>query len=165
MNEQHSNSGHSHGAYSRSDAHSRHSGHSSQVSGRYLNQSSSHRRRHRHHRRRINPLFVSSIVLVLLLVIGVGICLRSCGGPSIKGRWDLDGTTVYRFDGDGKGALVLMYAEYEFNYTIEGDQLYIDFIDEGALDASYTFMVERRMLFMTGGPGDAQTEFVLSRML
>ena len=161
MNERHDNPTHTHGGYSRSDAHSRHS---SQSRGRYLKQSSSHRHRHRR-RRKINPLFVSMVVLALLLVIGAGIGLRSCGGPSIKGRWDLDGTTVYRFDSDGKGALVLMYAEYEFNYTIEGDQLYIDFIDEGALDASYTFHVEKRMLFMTGGPGDAKSEYVLNKML
>ena len=162
MNEQHDNSMHNYGTHSRSDAHRRQSG---QSKGRYLKQPSSHRHRHHRHRRRINPLFVSMVVLVLLVVIGAGIALRSCGGPSIKGRWDLDGTTVYRFDGDGKGALVLMYAEYEFNYTIEGDQLYIDFIDEGALDSSYTFMVDGRMLFMTGGPGDAKTEFVLTRMI
>lgn len=163
MNERQDYSTHSHRAHSTADERK----HRSQTNGRYLKHSSSHghRRRHRHHRRRVNPVFISLVVLALALVILGGIALRSCGGPSIKGRWDLDGTTVYRFDSNGKGALVLMYAEYEFNYTIEGDVLHIDFVDEGALDASYTFQVEKRMLFLTGGPGDAKSEYVLSRML
>lgn len=164
MNERQEYSGHTHRSHSSADASSRHA---SQSKGRYLKQSSSygHRRRHHHHRRRVNPMLISAVVLALLLVVLAGIGLRSCGGPSIKGRWDLDGTTVYRFDSNGKGALVLMYGEYEFNYTIEGEKLYIDFIDEGALDASYTFQVQKRMLFLTGGPGDAKSEYVLTRML
>ena len=139
-------------------------GHSNRH-GRYSRHQSSHRRSHRRHRRKLNPNFILTVLVLLSVLIGIVFGIRSCGTNTLKGRWDLDGTTIYRFDRNGTGALVLMYTEYEFEYTIEGDHLYIDFIDEEALDASYTFKVDGRMLFMTGGPGDARTEYVLTRIL
>lgn len=145
--------------------HHRRSEHSGKRSGRYLNHSASRRHHHRRRRRRLNPRFMILIAVLLALLVGLAVGVRCCSKPTLRGRWDLDGTTIYKFDRDGKGALVLMYAEYEFSYVIEGDQLYIDFTDEAALDAKYTFRVEDRMLFMTGGPGDAKTEYVLSRIL
>jgi hypothetical protein len=76
----------------------------------------------------------------------------------------LDGTTVYEFEEQGRGALVLMSGEYEFQYEIEDDILKIDFIDEIALDATYSFELQKNVLFLTGGPGDAKSQYALQRM-
>ena len=132
--------------------------------GRYLKQPapSSHRRRRR--RRKLNPRFVVLVAVLLAMLIGITVGVRSCTKPTIKGRWNLDGTTIYEFGKNGKGALVLMHTEYEFNYTVEGDLLVIDFVDEGALDAKYTFAMNKKMLFLTGGPGDSQSEYILYRV-
>lgn len=142
----------------------RSSGRRHRSTGRYFGQSSS-RSHHRHGRRRLNPRFLITLAVLLALLIGITVGVRCCTKPTIRGRWDLDGTTIYKFDRNGTGALVLMYAEYEFTYTIEGDRLYIDFEDEAALDAAYTFKVEDRMLFLTGGPGDARNDYVLTKIL
>lgn len=150
--------------YERHRTHTSSGGHSSRH-GRYLNHQSSGRRSHRRRRRKLNPNFILAILALLAILIGIVVGVRSCGANTLKGRWDLDGTTIYKFDRNGTGALVLMYNEYAFEYTIEGDRLYIDFADEAALDASYTFKVDGRMLFLTGGPGDARTEYVLTRIL
>lgn len=132
------------------------------VKGRYLKQNppQKHRRRRRR-RRKLNPRFVvlMAVLLALLIVIAVGI--RSCTKPTIQGLWDLDGTTSYEFGKGGNGALILIHTKYEFHYTVNGDLLTIDFVDEAALDAKYTFQIEKDMLFLTGGPGDARNEFVL----
>lgn len=133
--------------------------------GRYLNDTAApKRRRSRRRKRKLNPRFVIMLAVLLFLLIGIAIGIRSCTKPTIKGRWDLDGTTIYEFGKDGRGALVLMTKEYEFSYKIEGDMIYIDFTDEMALDAKYTFEVKDKMLFMTGGPGDARSDYVLQRL-
>ena len=109
-----------------------------------------------------NKLYLIAAVALLLVVLIVIITV-SCSRPSIKGRWDLDGTTVYEFYDGGKGALVLMTGKYEFNYKTDGDLLYIDFVDDRALDSSYEYQINKDALFLTGGPGDAKNQFVLTR--
>ena len=131
--------------------------------GRYLKDPPTPSRRRRR-RRRINPRFLILLGVLLVMLIGIAIGMRSCSKPSIRGRWDLDGTTVYEFNKDGKGTLLLMTTEYEFAYTIEKDTVFIDFVDERALDAKYSFKVEDGMLFLTGGPGNAKSKYVLQKL-
>ena len=132
------------------------------TKGRYLKEQPkpAHRRRRR---RRLNPRFVILVSGLLAILIGIILGVRSCSKPSIIGRWDLDGTTVYRFEKDGKGALELMVGEYAFTYKIEDDTLKIDFIDDVAIDSSYTFEINRNILFLTGGPGDAKMDYALQK--
>ena len=103
------------------------------------------------------------MAVLLAILIGVALGIARCSKPSIIGRWDLDGTTVYEFEKGGKGALILLTKKYEFTYSIDDDLLRINFLDDAALDADYVFEVEQGMLFLTGGPGDAKTEFVLKK--
>ena len=42
-------------------------------------------------------------VIVLIIVL---LCKGCTGGDVLKGTWDLDGTTVYQFDGKGEGAMI-----------------------------------------------------------
>ena len=135
------------------------------VKGRYLKPTSPPARRRRRRRRKLNPRFVVLMAILLAILITIVFCIRSCGSKStIVGRWDLDETTVYEFREDGKGALILMNAEYEFHYAIEENIVHIDFVDEGCLDADYTFALEDNLLFWTGGHGDAKNDFVLKRI-
>lgn len=129
--------------------------------GRYLSNNRTYARRRR---RKLNPRFMIFVTILLALLIGIVLGVRSCTKPTLKGRWDLDGTTGYEFKKGGKGALVLVTKEYEFTYEVEDDKLSIDFIDEMALDAQYTFEINGRMLFLTGGPGDAKSEYVLHKL-
>ena len=139
---------------------------SGQKKGRYLKVEPKPGRKHSYsrRRRRLNPRFVILVAGLVALVLGITLGVRSCSKPSIIGRWDLDGTTIYRFEKDGKGALELMLVEYEFSYKIEDGILKIDFVDELALDANYTFDVSKKVLFLTGGPGDAQVDYALKRI-
>lgn len=134
---------------------------SGKSKGRYLKEQPKTARRRR---RKLNPRFVIFVAGLLALSITMILVLRSCTKPSIVGRWNLDGTTVYEFEEQGRGALVLMSGEYEFQYEIEDDILKIDFIDEIALDATYSFELQKDVLFLTGGPGDAKSQYALQRM-
>jgi hypothetical protein len=136
--------------------------------GRYLKETPAPRRR----RRRRKQKSVHKIVIVAVLVIaivaaiatGIALCVKHLAPSKILGRWDLDGTTMYEFDKDGKGALVLSYKEYEFQYEIEDGVLHIDFPEGVGIDAQYTFEVKDDLLFMTGGTGDAKKDYVLRKV-
>ncbi len=109
------------------------------------------------------PIALIAVVVVLLLTLLI-VGLKGCSAkPTIEGRWNLDGNTVYEFYGDGKGALVLTTMTFEFDYTVKDDVVSIDFADERATDAKYEFAIEDDFLMLTGGPGDAKSQHILKR--
>lgn len=137
-----------------------------QGSAPHRDRTRSTRRRSRRPDLRNQPWLAVALVVLLavLLVAALVIGLKGCSStPSIEGRWDLDGATVYEFYPEGKGALVLTTMKFEFTYTIDGDKVSIDFADERASDAAYEFAVEDDLLMLTGGPDGAQTQYILKR--
>ena len=103
---------------------------------------------------------VLAVVLVVVLVLG----LKGCGAkPTLEGRWNLDGTTIYEFYEDGKGSLVLTTMTFEFNYTVDGDMVSIDFVDERATDAKYECYITEDFLMLTGGPENTKAQHILKR--
>ena len=110
----------------------------------------------------LSMIFVGALVLVIVLTLILG--LKGCAPkPSIEGRWNLDGATIYEFYPEGKGALILTTMTFEFNYTVDGDKVSIDFLDERATDAKYEFAVTEDLLMLIGGPGTTQTQHILKR--
>lgn len=87
----------------------------------------------------------------LLIVILVTAAVSLAGHDPLKGRWSLDGVTVYEFRGGGSGALVLDTGEYPFRYRTDGDRLTIDFVSEAAADRDYTYSVKGKTLTLTAG--------------
>ena len=88
-------------------------------------------------------LYLSAALIVL--IIGIVLIVRGCSGGGtdpLCGKWDLDGTTVYVFDGKGSGALELPGAKYEFRYKIRENTVSLDFSDDKVRDISYEFTVD-----------------------
>lgn len=88
-------------------------------------------------------LYLSAALIVL--IIGIVLIVRGCSGGGtdpLCGKWDLDGTTVYMFDGKGGGALELPQSRYEFRYEIKDGTVSIDFADDKVRDISYKFTVD-----------------------
>lgn len=85
---------------------------------------------------------VRSVVLAALVVVFVlttVMIVHSLRRDELKGAWALDDTTVYEFDGRGHGTLRLPLESDAFSYTIEDNFLTIDFADETATDAGYSY--------------------------
>ena len=100
------------------------------------------RRKKRRRKRQKHLLYLS--VALIVLIIGIVLIVRGCSGggtDALCGRWDLDGTTVYVFDGKGSGALELPRSRYEFHYEIKDGTVSIDFADDKVRDISYDFTV------------------------
>ena len=83
---------------------------------------------------------------------------------SSLGKWDFDGTTAYEFDGKGSGAMLLTLADYDFTYEIKDNQLYIDFVNESAHDATYEFSVKGDTLILIGGEGTIGGTYELTKV-
>ena len=69
------------------------------------------------------------------------------------GTWDYDTVTVYRFDKNGKGELILPNSTFAFTYKIKDDTLTIDFESENATDSTYTYTVTKDTLTLVSEDG------------
>ena len=134
--------------------------------GRYLSETERLRRRKKRQQRlMIQRGIVGLVALGILILIIVLICKGCSGGSDVlAGKWDVDGTTFYEFDGDGKGALILPSKTYDFTYKIDNDQIHIDYKNESVHDGSYTFTVVNDKLTLVGGAGTIGGTYELTKV-
>ena len=59
--------------------------------------------------------------------------------------------------------MVLPNIEYEFIYTIEDNNIYVDFVDESAKDAEYMFEINENSLILEGGNISTKGRYVLTK--
>ena len=116
-------------------------------------------------RKRQRAVIVSLLALLFVVLIIVLIC-KGCSGriDALAGKWDFDGTTAYEFDGKGSGAMLLTLADYDFTYEIKDNQLYIDFVNESAHDATYEFSGKGDTLILIGGEGTIGGTYELTKV-
>ena len=55
-------------------------------------------------------------------------------------------------------------ADYDFTYEIKDNQLYIDFVNESAHDATYEFSVKGDTLILIGGEGTIGGTYELTKV-
>lgn len=112
--------------------------------------------------RRCSILF--GIIAVITIVVAL-ICVFLMGGDALKGTWDMDGTTIYQFDGKGEGSMILPSNTYTFKYTINEEEktVSIDFEDEKATDYTYSYTIDKDSLTLYGNVGKESFEYVLTK--
>lgn len=104
------------------------------------------------------------LALAAVLLVGVLVALFAPSrADGLKGTWNLDGVTVYQFNGKGTGSLNLPENSYAFTYKIKDNTLAIDFKDETAQDKTYTFTAEKNKLTLTGSAAEGAKVFVLTK--
>ncbi len=117
-------------------------------------QSISERRIARNKRKKRNRIIRRSILGASCVVLFIVMVFCLTKRDDLKGVWNFDNVTLYRFDGNGKGAMVLPTSEYSFLYEINDNKVFIDFEDENAQDYTYSFRIEKKKLFLSGGEGE-----------
>ena len=105
-------------------------------------------------------LFVLILIIIAIIVFFVvkskntnNNNLNKTSNTSIDnfiGNWTIDGITNYEFDGKGNGKLKLPKNEYSFKYTIENNEIYLDYEDEKATDSDYEYSFEDEKLVLKG---------------
>lgn len=105
-------------------------------------------------------------VLLIVIIVAIILIVKGCSGATdaLAGTWDLDSNTTYEFDGKGSGAMLLTIADYDFTYEIKDNQLYIDFVNESAHDATYEFSVKGDTLILIGGEGTIGGTYELTKV-
>lgn len=70
---------------------------------------------------------------------------------TLEGTYSMDQYTSYYFDGNGKGFMHTDFDDYAFTYEKTGDTLKIDFEDEKAKDAEYSYTLTEDLLTLVRG--------------
>lgn len=108
--------------------------------------------------RRFNQAHIFMICLVVLTIVSIAIAIelihRPKGSNNLTGRWSLDDVTIYNFDGNGHGEMVLPLNTYEFSYIVEADKIKIDFVSENAEDREYSYSISGDTLTLTDTDGN-----------
>lgn len=116
-------------------------------------------------------LLVSSAVLMTIVFILVIFICKSCSDDTvqqtkddllnaelgqIQGLWHYDDHTEYEFDGKGSGRMFYEKDKFfAYTYTIDQDDVTLDFELDYVTDCKYTFNVEGDKLTLIGGEGTA----------
>lgn len=106
----------------------------------------------RHQKRTIFFIILALIILVVVLIGIININSRS-DLNAFEGTWIYDTYTSYEFDGKGNGCMRLEELSYEYTYTVQDDELKIDFKDNSVRDCTYTFSIKDDTLTIIGGEG------------
>ena len=144
----------------------------------YTRQHIPQKRRTAKKRKQHRLLGISAAVLaIILLAVLIIVVAKSCssggdvpkgtdvlnGTDVLSGTWDLDGITVYQFDGKGNGALKLPDNTYSFTYKTKDNSLSIDFESESARDITYTFTVKNEKLLLVSTEKDKEITYELTK--
>ena len=124
------------------------------------------RRSQRNKNRKKNARIITIFILIIIAVMGIIFFnnRKNDNSPkftaeekkivaSLVGKWTTDGNTVYEFNEDGTGALIVPVANLPFTYKFENDQLFIDFENENSDDVFYTYEVTDTKLNLTSVNG------------
>ena len=133
--------------------------------GQYLRESERMAQRNKKKQKQRRMLFGGAAAVLIVIVVVIVLIVKGCSGRTdvLAGTWDFDGTTTYSFDGEGSGAMVLPSISYDFTYTIDGNKLVIDYINESVHDSPYEFAVDGDILTMVGGEGKVGGTYKLTR--
>lgn len=133
--------------------------------GQYLSESERMAQRNKKKQKQRRMLFGGAAAVLIVIVVVIVLIVKGCSGRTdvLAGTWDFDGTTTYSFDGEGSGAMMLPSISYDFTYTIDGNKLVIDYINESVHDSPYEFAVDGDILTMVGGEGKVGGTYKLTR--
>lgn len=121
-------------------------------------------RRTQKHKKKKNKLKIIIVLAIIFIVIIEFFVLRNKKKndfyttdkkvvKTLVGKWTTDGNTVYEFNDDGKGALVVPVMTVPFSYRIDDNIIYIDFENEDSEDTNYNYTLEDDKLVLNSANG------------
>lgn len=100
-----------------------------------------------------NILVLLCLILIISIVLIFLFLKKDKYINKIEGTWTTDNVTVYQFNDDNTGTLILPLKNYKFVYKIDEKSLFIDFENEKSEDSEYTYTFEDDKLILEGKNG------------
>ena len=104
-------------------------------------------------KKKFKKKLILTIIIVIVLIVIVIVKFTLNDSKRIIGLWTTDGVTVYEFNKDNTGTLILPLSKYKFTYKIEKKKLYIDFENEKSEDSEYEYSFSKKKLILNGDNG------------
>ena len=90
------------------------------------------------------------VFIILILIIYKELIISK---PKIVGVWTTDDVTIYEFYKNNTGKLIVSLNEYEFNYKLKDNYLYVDFINDKSDDSEYYYSLKNNKLILKNDNG------------
>ena len=109
-------------------------------------------------RKKIKIKNIIILCIILIIIIAIFICSfkftkKKEGTNKLIGEWTTDNITIYKFNKNNTGVLIVPLSEYKFSYKIEKIILSIDFEDDKYEDTKYKYSFEDSKLILKGNNG------------
>ena len=96
--------------------------------------------------------FIGFIIIVIVVIL-LFLLFNKNKSNDLLGSWVSEGGTIYEFNKNGKGVMIVPLSEYVFKYKIKDNILNIDYVDDKASDTKYTYVVKKDKLTLKGEKG------------
>ena len=94
-----------------------------------------------------------AILLCFLVIFILVIKVVFSDKLKLVGTWTNDNVTIYKFYKNNTGKLIVSLHEYEFNYKLKDNYLYIDFENEKSEDSKYSYSFKEKKLILKNEKG------------
>lgn len=128
--------------------------------GRHVKTSPSKRNQHRKQQMQIALIAMSVIVVTVLLFV----IFANSTNNELLGVWQYDQYTQYEFSEKGHGCLCVDDVHYEYQYSVSGKTIKLDFTENIVRDCEYTFSIENDVLMLVGGEGTDGGTYKLNKV-
>ena len=104
-------------------------------------------------RYKVSIVKVVALIVVLLILCILISNLLSRKDNSIVGKWTTDKGTIYQFNKDNTGKLIISVGEFNYKYEIKDDKVFIDFENENSTDTEFVYKFEDDKLILKNNNG------------
>ncbi len=102
---------------------------------------------------KVNKVKVIALLLVLFIFILSIIILVNKKSNPVVGKWKTDKGTIYQFDKDYTGKLIVSTGEYKYKYEIDDNIITVDFENESSIDTKFKYKIEDSKLILENDNG------------
>ena len=97
---------------------------------------------------------IALIVVLIILVLLINTLLNKKSNPLV-GKWDMGTGTIYQFDKDYTGKLIVSsIGEYKYKYEFrDNDIVFVDFESDTSTDTEFSYKVEDDKLTLKSSNG------------
>ncbi len=103
-------------------------------------------------RNKNKKIIIISIILIIIFIFLIKGCFNNKKNPLI-GTWITEKGTVYQFNKNHTGKLILTIGEYDYKYEIKDDEIIIDFVSDTSIDTKFTYKFNKKQLILENSNG------------